>query len=172
MAATYAIIKKTQEQLGKYVQKPPLTEKLLSKPPFRFLHDVVTAVITSQGVLTGLYQDDEMHSENVKEKEAKIRYLEKLIDCLSFALGGPPLGAKPSKIVSGQEPGKTNELLQALARVAQRNIDTSSAVQKVLNGEKPGKKSSSRSSSKDGKNKENIGSNGGSRRSSVTSHGR
>ena len=38
MAATYAVIKKTQDQLGKYVQKPPLTEKLLSKPPFRFLH--------------------------------------------------------------------------------------------------------------------------------------
>lgn len=38
------MIKKTQEELGKYVKKPPLTEKLLNKPPFRFLHDVINVV--------------------------------------------------------------------------------------------------------------------------------
>lgn len=38
------IIKRTQETLGKYVKKPVLSEKLLKKPPFRFLYDVVCAV--------------------------------------------------------------------------------------------------------------------------------
>lgn len=39
-----AVIKHTQETLGKYVKKPHLTEKLLRKPPFRFLHDVFAVV--------------------------------------------------------------------------------------------------------------------------------
>lgn len=40
------IIKNTQSSLGKYVKRPPLSEKLLKKPPFRFLHDIVTSVRT------------------------------------------------------------------------------------------------------------------------------
>lgn len=38
------IVKKTQESLGKFVKKPPLTEKLLRRPPFKFIHDVVKVV--------------------------------------------------------------------------------------------------------------------------------
>lgn len=38
------IIKETQDALSKYIKKPPLTEKLLKKPPFRYLHDIVNAV--------------------------------------------------------------------------------------------------------------------------------
>ena len=74
-----ALIKRTQDQLGKFVKKPPLTEKLLSKPPFRFLHDVITAIMKSNpGLFEGLYTDEEMHSENVKDREGKIQYLEKV----------------------------------------------------------------------------------------------
>ena len=66
MSATPASVKKTQESLGKYVKKPPLTEKLLNKPPFRFLHDVISAVIRETGVCQGLYNEVENKSENVK----------------------------------------------------------------------------------------------------------
>lgn len=66
MSVAPAVIKKTQDSLGKFVKKPPLTEKLLSKPPFRFLHDVISAVIRETGALQGLYTDVESKSENVK----------------------------------------------------------------------------------------------------------
>ena len=73
------VIKRTQDELGKFVKKPPLTEKLLSKPPFRFLHDIITAVMKSNpGLLEGLYTEEEMLSENVKDRDGKIRYLEKV----------------------------------------------------------------------------------------------
>lgn len=77
------IIKNTQKALGKYVKKPQLTEKLLKKPPFKFLHDVITTVIKETGFLKGLYNEVEMQSDNVKEKDMKIAYLTKLIEAVS-----------------------------------------------------------------------------------------
>jgi len=59
-----SILKKTQDTLGKAIKKPPLTDKLLNKPPFRFLHDILTEVIKT-GVLKGLYSDHELNSSNV-----------------------------------------------------------------------------------------------------------
>lgn len=53
MAVSPAVIKETQQALGQYIKKPPLTEKLLNKPPFRFLHDVFSIVIKDTGVLEG-----------------------------------------------------------------------------------------------------------------------
>ena len=66
MSVSQTSIKKTQDLLGKYVKKPPLTDKLLSKPPFRFLHDVISAVIRETGICQGLYNEAESKSENVK----------------------------------------------------------------------------------------------------------
>jgi TRAF3-interacting protein 1 len=47
------VIKKTQESLGKFVKKPPLTEKLLKKPPFKFIHDVIKVVKTKKHFTVG-----------------------------------------------------------------------------------------------------------------------
>ena len=44
-----AVVKRTQEALGKVIRRPPLTEKLLNKPPFRYLHDIITEVSPGPG---------------------------------------------------------------------------------------------------------------------------
>ena len=39
-----ATLQRTRDTLGKIIKKPPLTDKLLSRPPFRYLHDIITEV--------------------------------------------------------------------------------------------------------------------------------
>ncbi|XP_062570808.1 TRAF3-interacting protein 1-like isoform X2 [Saccostrea cucullata] len=127
------IVKKTQDTLGKIIKKPPLTEKLLNKPPFRFLHDIVTSVIKTTGFMNGLFKEEELNSENVKDKDSKIAFLQKAIDFTSM-VAGKSLSVKPAKIVAGHEPEKTNEFLQALAAAINKGVDNDEYVAKMNKG--------------------------------------
>ncbi|XP_076119832.1 TRAF3-interacting protein 1 isoform X2 [Alosa pseudoharengus] len=142
-----AVVKKTQDTLGKVIRKPPLTEKLLNKPPFRYLHDILSEVIRTTGFLKGLYIESEMKSDNVKEKDSKIAFLQKAIDVVML-VSGEPLSVKPARIVAGHEPEKTNELLQAIGKCCLNKLNSDEAVKRVLSGEKVDLKSKPSSSSK------------------------
>ncbi|KAF0763702.1 TRAF3-interacting protein 1 [Aphis craccivora] len=107
------LVKQVQLSLSKYINKPQLTEKLLNKPPFKFLHDIVTNVIQSTGYLKGVFTDEEIISTNVTTKETKIKFLEKLITAIQSTTN-KTLSARPSKIVAGLEVTKTLELLLAI----------------------------------------------------------
>lgn len=127
-----ALIPKTQAQLQPLVPKPKLADKLLSKPPFRFLHDVFAAVTASTGFAKGLYNDFEADSANLKEKHHKIAYLDKMIVCVGQAVG-KDVDVRAAKIVAGLEPENTNLLLQALAQAAgNSSLDWAKAVQSAL----------------------------------------
>uniref|UniRef100_A0A1A8JE91 TRAF3-interacting protein 1 n=2 Tax=Nothobranchius kuhntae TaxID=321403 RepID=A0A1A8JE91_NOTKU len=130
-----AVVKRTQDTLGKVIKKPPLTEKLLNKPPFRYLHDIISEVIRSTGFLKGLYGENEMKSDSVKEKDSKITFLQKAIDVVMLVTG-EPLAAKPARIVAGHEPEKTNELLQAIGKCCLNKLSSDEAVKRVLAGDK------------------------------------
>ncbi|KAF1784262.1 hypothetical protein GQ600_16812 [Phytophthora cactorum] len=122
------LIARTQEQLQPLIAKPKLADKLLAKPPFRFLHDVFTAVTQSTGFAKGLYNDFESGSANLKDKPQKTAFLDKMIVCVGQCLG-EDVDVRSSKIVAGLEPENTNLLLQSLAQAAK---DTS------LTGTRPG----------------------------------
>ncbi|XP_047670996.1 TRAF3-interacting protein 1 isoform X5 [Tachysurus fulvidraco] len=146
-----SVAKKTQETLGKVIKKPPLTEKLLSKPPFRYLHDIVSEVIRTTGFMKGLYGEAEMKADNVKDKESKIAFLQKAIDVVML-VSGEPVAAKPARIVAGHEPEKTNELLQTIGKCCLNKLSSDEAVRHVLAGDKvdlKGKASTSRSQGKE-----------------------
>ncbi|XP_054976702.1 TRAF3-interacting protein 1 isoform X4 [Sorex araneus] len=130
-----AVVRRTQEALGKVIRRPPLTEKLLNKPPFRYLHDIITEVIRVTGFMKGLYTDAEMKSDNVKDKDAKMSFLQKAIEVVVLVTG-EPLSVRPARIVAGHDPERTNELLQAIGRCCLHQLSSDEAVKRVLAGEK------------------------------------
>lgn len=85
--------------------------------------------------MKGLYSEAEMKSDNVKDKDAKIAFLQKAIDVV-IMVTGESLAVKPARIVAGHEPERTNELLQAIAKCCLNKLSSDEAVQKVLAGEK------------------------------------
>ena len=101
-----------------------MTQKLLTKPPFRYLHDIFTATMAATGYGEGLYQGAELDAKAITEKEAKINFLVKLIQ-LTECVTGEQMDVKPTKIVAGHEPERTNALLQAMFTAATAGIDTS-----------------------------------------------
>lgn len=123
----------TQLLLGELITRPKLTEKLLSKPPFRFLHDVVMEVIRSTGFASNLYTPEETDSANVADKNQKILFLEKIIKVVGLQLNTLVV-ANPSKIVAGRDPQDTNNFLQLLAVAVRHLPDSSAAVRTVLEG--------------------------------------
>ncbi|KAJ3098196.1 TRAF3-interacting protein 1 [Phlyctochytrium planicorne] len=127
-------VKKTIDIMGRIIKKPPLTAKLLSKPPFRYLHDMFTEIIKSTAFAAGLYDDNEMNSENVKEKDAKVAYLLKMIDCVGISTG-VEVKANPLKIVAGMDVEETNAFLQLLGKAILKKVDTSEVVKRVRAGE-------------------------------------
>lgn len=143
-------IQLTQSSLGKYVTKPNLSEKLLKKPPFRFLHDIVCVVVNDSGYLKGLFTDNELLSANVKEREVKVAFLNKLIVAVKTTTKAD-LKVRASKIIAGLEPIETNKLLQAIAKAIEEKIDSTEYVNSLSKApkEKPAKSSSKSSSNKD-----------------------
>ena len=87
-----------------------MTQKLLTKPPFRYLHDIFTATMEATQFGMGLYDDSELDGKSINERDAKISFLAKLI-ALVEAVNNEPIEAKPNKIVAGLEPEKTNIML-------------------------------------------------------------
>eukprot|EP00957_Ditylum_brightwellii_P004783 364592-Ditylum_brightwellii.AAC.1 len=100
----------------------------------RFLHDIVTATLNATGFPDGLYEPEELDSKYVKEKAAKIAFLDKFIYLVSVC-GGSAINARSSKIVAGLEPYDTNVLLAAFGRIAvDRTFDHAGAIAYCIKG--------------------------------------
>lgn len=84
-------------------EKPKMTEKLLCKPPFKYIFDIVQETIKATGFAKGLYNEEESAASFYTDKDKKIFFLKKLIDITSLVLK-QEIQAKPTKIVAGLEP--------------------------------------------------------------------
>nr|XP_027205884.1 TRAF3-interacting protein 1-like [Dermatophagoides pteronyssinus] len=130
------LIKSNIDQLSKIVKRPAVTEKILSRPPFRFIFDLTTMIIKTTGYLRGLYSEEEFNFDNVNvNKETKMAFLDKLIDVIGF-INGKPIDCKSAKIVAGVEVEKTNKLLNEFAKCVLDKKPFLESVEKVRKGPK------------------------------------
>jgi TRAF3-interacting protein 1 len=123
--------KPTAECFEQLFSKPKMTEKLLLRPPFRYIHDIFTATLQATGFGDGLYSEEELNAKEIKDKEGKVNFLDKLVALVQFA-AGEEIPVKSSKIVAGQEPEATNIFLQYLFKVATSGIDSGPIVAQIL----------------------------------------
>jgi len=107
----------TQEIFSDLIKKPKLQDKYLRKPPFRFIHDIVMNTMKATGFPEGLYQGPELIGKGIKDKQSKISWLNKLIQCLE-SVTSESITVDPTKIVAGMEPECTNQMLQIFGSIA------------------------------------------------------
>ena len=85
-------------------------------------------------ILHFLQLKEEMDSKANHEKDAKIAILTKMITLTEMMIE-EKMDVKPSKIVAGMEPERTNYFLQQLFRAATSGMDSTPYVRKIAGGE-------------------------------------
>jgi TRAF3-interacting protein 1 len=78
------LIAQARDKVSAIISRPKMTEKLLAKPPFRFLHDTVSSITAATGFANGLYNEGELDSAAITEKNAKMAYLDKIFACVGI----------------------------------------------------------------------------------------
>lgn len=125
-------VSSTQTLLGDVITRPKLTDNLLSKPPFKYLFDIIMEVQRVTGFSNGLYTNEEMNKDVItNDKNMKLIFLEKIIKLIGHHLN-TLVDAQPMKIIAGQDPAKTNKMLQLLAIAAKHLPDSTATVRAVL----------------------------------------
>jgi TRAF3-interacting protein 1 len=77
----------TRAALDPIISKPKLADKLLGKPPFRFLHDIIMNVRVATGFMEGLFEAEEMEGSKISGKGPKMAFLDKAINATCLFLG-------------------------------------------------------------------------------------
>ena len=127
---------KTGDMFGKLIDKPKMHEKLLKKPPPKYIYDIVMNTMKKTGFPKGLFTDDEM---NVKYFESdakhKVEILQKVID-ITKIVTGENFEIKCTDILKGANPEKTNKFLQLFYTAATNGKDNSKFIEKYLEHKK------------------------------------
>ena len=143
---------RTKEYLSTYLKgpKPPLSSKLLTRPPYRYLHDIVLALRSETSFGENLFNEQELHSAKSTPRNIKISFLQKLIAYTSLLINRRvDIFSDPEQIVAGLECQKTNRMLQCIIEAVTKSIDQANLKNidvttifskysiKALNGDKP-----------------------------------
>jgi len=118
--------------------RPKLRGRLLQKPPFRFIHDIVMAIVKESTTFPTslIFSDVELDSSTFKDnKQAKLAFLDKLISLVNSCRESP-VEVHSRNIVAGVQPVATLSLLVAFGKLAQDDsIDHASLIQSTIRTE-------------------------------------
>ena len=135
-AAVSGDIGETRSVIASLISKPKMTDKLLARPPFRFLFDIIIAVNAATDLeLEQVLTEAELDSANLKDKSSKLLFLDKVIKHVETRLD-ITIDLSAKKVVAGLETEKTRRFLQLLATAATTNAPT---VTSGKSGPPPGK---------------------------------
>ncbi|KAF4666602.1 hypothetical protein FOZ61_009542 [Perkinsus olseni] len=101
------LVAENQRKLGSLITRPKLTGKLLSRPPVKFLYDIVSEV----SVVTGF--GDEIVREvpgGLSTRDAKLEFITLLHSTTEHALRRR-IDLDPLRVICGKDSDKTNKLL-------------------------------------------------------------
>lgn len=118
MEQTYSIVGNviSWESLLKTSKLP---RKLLTRPPVRFLHDVISQVILNTGYAADLYSDAEMDYNQVQSKTDRVEYLTKIISKVNECLAqDDQLQVKATDVTAGKQVELTLQFLSHLGLTA------------------------------------------------------
>ena len=98
-----AQLEEVKSKIGALIKKPKLTDNLLNKPPFRFLHDIFTETCKATGFAEGLFEPSYQNAKDeiFKARDAKVEYLQKALDIVGVC-NGTHVPMKVSKVVAGE----------------------------------------------------------------------
>jgi len=125
-------IEKTIFVLGPLVKYPRLEVKYLQRPPFLFVHDIVTYVIRNHGFLNGLFSNDELNRNTVKTcKQKRADFLKKLVHAIRTVTGDRIPDCNWNKLASGGLPMVTNRILRSVANAISKKMNCTLAIKKM-----------------------------------------
>ncbi|CAK0834483.1 unnamed protein product, partial [Prorocentrum cordatum] len=111
-------VAETQQLLGSLIQRPPLTQQRLARPPVKYLRDIFVEVAAATGCGAGVFSKEELEF-SLASQLAKLAFLSALVSFVATASGEPALqDVGPEGLLSGTDPGAAHLVFRGLHRAA------------------------------------------------------
>ena len=109
-----------------------MTEKFLTKPPPRYVFDIIMNTMAATGFPKGIFSEDELNVKYFDENpQNKVEIFQKAIDITKIVLN-EKFEIKAKNILRGDEADKTNYFLQCFGKAATSGKDFPKFIKKYL----------------------------------------
>ena len=122
----------TGKMFSSLIEKPKMTEKLLKKPPPKYIYDIILNTMKKTNFPKGLLTEQEMdHKYFEADPHHKLAILQKVVDITKIVVN-ENFEIKCTNILKGEQPDKTNHFLQMFYKAATNGKDNTPLIQKYL----------------------------------------